>query len=61
MERLEPARVDADALTKVWSVTEFCNRHRLDSQEEKRLLQLFGCFATASELLHNARREPRFR
>lgn len=61
MERVEPAHVDHDALTKVWSVTEFCARHRLDGQEEKRLLQLFGAFATASELLHNAKREAKFR
>lgn len=61
MERVEPADVDHDALTKVWSVTEFCARHRIDGKEEKRLLLLFGAFATASELLHNARREPRFR
>ncbi|MBB3461513.1 hypothetical protein [Rhizobium sp. BK377] len=61
MERVEPADVEHDTLTKVWSVTEFCARHRIDGKEEKRLLQLFGTFATASELLHNARREPRFR
>ena len=61
MERIEPAHVDNDALTKVWSVTEFCARHRLDSREEKRLLQLFGSFATANELLYNAHREPKFR
>lgn len=49
------------SLTKVWSVHEFCSRHRIDNVEKDRLLQLFGGFATAAELLYNVRREPRFR
>ncbi|MDI7864931.1 hypothetical protein MRS76_23670 [Rhizobiaceae bacterium n13] len=54
-------RVATEGLTRVWSVTAFCLRHRIDEDEEQRLLQLFGPFATACELLHNARRAPKFR
>jgi hypothetical protein len=61
MERMEPQKATTEAATQVWSVTEFCTRHRLDADEEARLLQLFGPFATACELLHNARRAPRWR
>jgi len=61
MERIEPGEATTEATTQVWSVTEFCARHRLDADEEARLLQLFGPFATACELLHNARRTPRWR
>jgi hypothetical protein len=61
MEYVEPRNVTSDALTRVWSVAEFCDRHRIDDRERQRLLELFGSFATASELLHNARREPKFR
>ncbi|MBX5154507.1 hypothetical protein HJB78_26665 [Rhizobium lentis] len=45
----------------VWSVKDFAKRRHLTDMEEARLLQLFGPFATASELLHNVRREPRWR
>ncbi|MBB4574639.1 hypothetical protein PYR71_24260 [Rhizobium sp. MC63] len=45
----------------VWSVKDFAKRHHLNDIEEARLLQLFGPFATASELLHNAERAPRWR
>ncbi|ACE94830.1 hypothetical protein EFD56_00465 [Rhizobium phaseoli] len=45
----------------VWSVKDFAKRHHLTDIEEARLLQLFGPFATASELLHNAQRKPRWR
>ncbi|MBB2671408.1 UNVERIFIED_ORG: hypothetical protein GGE44_000959 [Rhizobium esperanzae] len=45
----------------VWSVKDFAKRHHLTGTEEARLLQLFGPFATASELLHNAHRKPRWR
>jgi hypothetical protein len=61
MEHVEPDNVAAEALTKVWSVEEFCDRHRIDKLERQRLLELFGSFATACELLHNARRESKFR
>jgi hypothetical protein len=45
----------------VWSVKDFAKRHHLTEIEESRLMQLFGPFATASELLHNAPRKPRWR
>ncbi|MGZ2429598.1 hypothetical protein [Rhizobium redzepovicii] len=45
----------------VWSVKVFAKRHHLTDIDEARLLQLFGPFATASELLYNAPREPRWR
>lgn len=61
MEHVEPDDVAGDALTKVWSVSEFCARHRIDDLERQRLLEMFGAFATACELLHNARRQPKFR
>ena len=59
-EYIEPRQVETDDLTKVWSVTEFCARHRIDTEEQALLLKLFGPFATASELIHLARRAPRF-
>ncbi|PKA39647.1 hypothetical protein [Rhizobium sullae] len=61
MERIEPEIADSNMATKVWSVTEFCSRHRLDDEEETRLLRLFGPFATACELMYNAKRAPKFR
>ncbi|WEX74302.1 hypothetical protein PYH37_001706 [Sinorhizobium numidicum] len=61
MERIEPQHGDTEAATRVWSVTEFCVRHRLDNEEEARLLRLFGPFATACELRYNAKRAPKWR
>ncbi|TLX07006.1 hypothetical protein [Rhizobium sp. MHM7A] len=60
-EHIELNQIESEDLTKVWSVTEFCARHRIDAEEQALLLKLFGPFATACELLHNARRAPRFR
>ncbi|MDO3434971.1 hypothetical protein QWJ46_20035 [Rhizobium sp. CBN3] len=60
-EHIEPKQIETDDLTKIWSVTEFCARHRIDVEEQALLLKLFGPFATACELLHNARRAPRYR
>lgn len=48
-------------LKKVWSVSDFAKRYRLDDQEEERLLKLLGPFASEQELLMNASRAPRFR
>ncbi|WP_413712524.1 hypothetical protein [Rhizobium sp. Rhizsp82] len=61
MEHIEPERISDNPLTKVWAVADFCARHRINSTEMERLIQLFGPFASASELLHNARRDPKFR
>ncbi|MBB4231427.1 hypothetical protein [Rhizobium mongolense] len=61
MQRVEPNNVGTGTTTRVWSVKDFSKRRRLKEEEEARLLQLFGPFASASELLHNAPREPRWR
>lgn len=61
MERLKAEKLEIDAATKVWSVHDFCNRHRLCEEEERRLTSLFGMFATARELLNNAQRTPQWR
>jgi hypothetical protein len=60
-ERVDHEHAQAEATTKVWSVSAFCKRHRIDEDEERRLKLLFGELATACELLHNAQRNPRWR
>ncbi|KQV66184.1 hypothetical protein [Rhizobium sp. Root1220] len=59
--RLDIDKIDNGSLREVWSVREFVRRHRLDKDEEKRLLTLFGSFATKQELLSNAQRPCLFR
>ena len=49
------------AATRIWSVKRFCQKERLDEKEEAKLIRLFGPFATAAELLYNAKRESRWR
>jgi len=58
---LSTAEIEEKSLRKVWSVTDFARRYRLDTDEETRLLKLLGPFATQQELLMNASRAPRFR
>ncbi|APO70457.1 hypothetical protein IE4872_PC00443 (plasmid) [Rhizobium gallicum] len=41
---------------ELWSVFDFARRYRLEKREENRLLMLFGPYASAHELLTNARR-----
>lgn len=53
--------IDTTKLREVWSVEEFCKRHRLCDEENARLRTLFGAFATKQELLANAQRPPLFR
>ena len=60
VERVEAEKLSKQA-TKVWNIHEFCLRQRLCQEEERRLTSVFGEFATASELLHNAKRAPRWR
>ncbi|MFN7104132.1 MAG: hypothetical protein ACK4N1_16080 [Pseudorhizobium sp.] len=60
-ERIDFERFEDTGLRKVWSVSEFSKRYRLQSEEEQRLLKLLGSFATEQELLMNASRAPRFR
>jgi len=61
VERVEVETFPGKAATKVWNIHAFCRRQRLCEEEEKRLTSLFGDFATASELLHNAKRPPKWR
>ncbi len=49
------------SLLKLRNVHEFARRYRIEPQEEKRLLDLFGQFASEHELLMNARRQAVFR
>lgn len=51
----------SNSLSRVWPVSDFAKRYRLQSDEEKRLVSLFGEFATEHELLMNADRTPRWR
>jgi hypothetical protein len=61
MKRIEPKDTEVNAARKVWSVSEYAKRHGLSETEEYRLKQLFGPFATACELQHNVKRQPRWR
>nr|WP_028746719.1 hypothetical protein [Rhizobium mesoamericanum] len=58
---IDSTKIENEGLRQVWSVREFAHRHRLDKEEEKRLLALFGSFATKQELLANAKRPCVFR
>ena len=61
VEQIKIEDAEAEKSTKVWAVAEFCRRYRLDDDEEKRLVQLFGEFAAAHELMNNASRVNRSR
>nr|WP_223217409.1 hypothetical protein [Rhizobium cauense] len=61
MIRAVESHVVEQPRVRMWAVREFCRRHRVDEDEEHRLGQLFGQFASASELLYNASRSPRWR
>lgn len=61
MQHVEAKKLSKHTVTKVWNVREFCQQNQLGEKEEIRLLRLFGRFATANELLHNAKRPPRWR
>ncbi|CAN7470661.1 MULTISPECIES: hypothetical protein [Rhizobium] len=58
---IDTKQIEHEGLRQVWSVRDFARRHRLDKEEEKRLLALFGSFATKQELLANAQRPCLFR
>jgi len=58
---LKAAEIDSTGFKKVWNVSDFAKRYRLDREEERRLLELLGTFASEQELLMNASRAPRFR
>ncbi|WP_072642866.1 hypothetical protein [Sinorhizobium americanum] len=59
--RVKADKLSTHAVTKVWNIHDFCRRQRLCQEEERRLTLIFGDFATASELLYNAKRAPRWR
>ena len=61
MQHLDLNRIENNAVRRVWSVTDFAKRHRLDNVEEARLLQLFGPYASACELQHNVKQSPRYK
>ncbi|MBP1884372.1 hypothetical protein [Sinorhizobium mexicanum] len=61
VERIGADELSKKTATKVWNIHVFCQQQRLCQEEEKRLTSLFGDFATASELLHNVKRAPRWR
>ncbi len=60
-ERIDVEQITEFGIRKVWSVSEFAKRYRLEREEEARLTKLLGAFATEQELLMNASRAPRFR
>ncbi|MGE7369861.1 hypothetical protein ACQKKX_12480 [Neorhizobium sp. NPDC001467] len=41
---------------KVWNVSDFARRYRLEAKEEERLVALLGAVASEHELLKNASR-----
>ncbi|MDO1581784.1 hypothetical protein [Rhizobium oryzicola] len=60
-EYLDAQQLEEAKIRKVWSVSDFVRRYRLDPIEENRLTKLLGPFASEQELLMNARRSPQFR
>ncbi len=61
MQRIQPKAITGEVPTRVWAVTDFCERHQLSRENEVRLLQLFGPFATAAELRYNVEHPPKWR
>ncbi|MDQ0319053.1 hypothetical protein QO002_001191 [Pararhizobium capsulatum DSM 1112] len=61
MDNTKLEKVESDVEQRVWSIDAFAKRHRLDDEEKLRLTCLLGVVATESELLRNARRNPRWR
>ncbi|MHC2296055.1 hypothetical protein [Rhizobium mongolense] len=54
---MDKTKTNAAILSQeLWSVFDFARRYRLEKREENRLLMLFGPYASAHELLTNARR-----
>lgn len=61
MKVIHQQEIETVSVQRVWNVSEFCRRFRLDRLEEKRLRLLLGEFANQQELLMNARRKPDLR
>ncbi|MGF9692662.1 MULTISPECIES: hypothetical protein [unclassified Rhizobium] len=60
-QHIDKQTVQNVPLKKVWNVSDFAKRYRLDAKEENRLLKLLGPFASEQELLMNATRAPLYR
>ncbi len=60
-KHIDQQSVERLGARKVWNVSEFAKRYRLDQVEERRLQKLLGAFASEQELLMNATRAPSFR
>lgn len=58
---IDSKTIENSASMRVWSVSEFARRYRLDKTEEDKLIKLLGPFALQHELLMNAQRPPVFR
>lgn len=61
MQLVNQQEVETVSVQRVWNVSDFCRRFRLDVREEKRLRLLLGDFANQQELLMNAQRKPDLR
>lgn len=60
-KHIDQKTAETHGFKRVWNVSEFAKRYRLDEKEENRLLKLLGPFASEHELLMNATRSPVFR
>lgn len=58
---IDTSRLTSAAVKAVVSVSDFALENRLTSDEQLRLLSLFGSFASTSELMTNARFPSRIR
>jgi len=54
-------QVEKPGSVKVLAIREFCRQHGIRMDEEERLCQLFGEFASIAELQSNISRAPRWR
>lgn len=61
MQILDNQGLEENSVKPILSVADFCDRYRLDEEEQTRLRKLFGDFASRHELLMNAQRKPVFR
>ncbi|MDR6665378.1 MAG: hypothetical protein AAAB19_29225 [Rhizobium sp.] len=61
MQHIDSISAEPIVVTKVWCISDFCSKHRLDEREQAKLTALFGEFATTSELAHNVTRRSKSR
>jgi hypothetical protein len=60
-ERVDTENVEEKNLKSATSVRDFCLAYKLTSDEQIRLIRLFGTYATKHELLMNARMTSKVR